>query len=135
MPPRRSTVARATDQQLLSPYEVPPVGRFHRWSDTARTSGLQGDLKQPRTKGAYSRQSPRPTNTRAIQMVKGNHNHRQQKPKCMESSEPSSPTTTSPEYTNASKNWESVLKSYFMKIIESFKEDINNSLKEIQESR
>ena len=47
------------------------------------------------------------------------------------SSEPSSPTTASPEYTNTPENQESVLKSYLMKIIESFKEDINNSLKEI----
>jgi chromosome segregation ATPase len=32
------------------------------------------------------------------------------------------------------ENQESVLKSYLMKIIVSFKEDINNSLKEIQEN-
>ena len=44
------------------------------------------------------------------------------------SPEPSSPTTTSPEYTNTLENQESVLKSYLMKIIESFKEDINNAL-------
>ena len=50
------------------------------------------------------------------------------------SSEPSSPTTASPEYTNTSENQEADLKSYFMKIRESFKEDINNSLKEIQEN-
>ena len=50
------------------------------------------------------------------------------------SSEPSSPTTASPEYTNTPENQESVLKSYLMKIIDSIKEDINYSLKEIQES-
>jgi DNA replication initiation complex subunit (GINS family) len=50
------------------------------------------------------------------------------------SSEPSSPTTASPEYTKIPENQESVLKSYLMKIIESFKEDINNSLKELQEN-
>ena len=50
------------------------------------------------------------------------------------SPEPISPTTASPEYTNTPENQESVLKSYLMKIIESFKEDINNSLKEIQEN-
>jgi hypothetical protein len=49
------------------------------------------------------------------------------------SSEPSSLTTASPEY-NTPENQESVLKSYLMKIIESFKEDINNSQKEIQEN-
>jgi hypothetical protein len=46
----------------------------------------------------------------------------------------SSPTIASLEYTNTPENLESVLKSYLMKIIESFKEDINNSLKEIQEN-
>jgi esterase/lipase len=50
------------------------------------------------------------------------------------SSEPSSSITESLEYTNTHENQESVLKSYLMKIIESFKEDINNSLKEIQEN-
>jgi methyltransferase-like protein len=50
------------------------------------------------------------------------------------SSEPSSPTTASPEYTNTPENQVADLKSYFMKIIYSFKEDINNSLKEIQEN-
>jgi predicted transcriptional regulator len=50
------------------------------------------------------------------------------------SSEPSSPNTASPKYTNTSENQESALKFYLMKIIESFKEDINNSLKEIQEN-
>jgi hypothetical protein len=38
------------------------------------------------------------------------------------SSEPSSPTTASPEYTNTPENQESVLKFYLMKIIESFRE-------------
>jgi hypothetical protein len=50
------------------------------------------------------------------------------------SSEPSSPITANSEYTNTPENQESVLKSYLMKIIESFKEDINNSLEEIQEN-
>ena len=50
------------------------------------------------------------------------------------SSEPSSPTTASPEYTNTPENQEADLKSYHMTIIESFKEDMSNSLKEIQEN-
>jgi hypothetical protein len=40
----------------------------------------------------------------------------------------------SPEYSNTSENQECVLKSYLMKIIVSFKENINNSLKEKQEN-
>ena len=51
------------------------------------------------------------------------------------SSEPSSPTTASPEYTNTPENQEADLKSYLMKITEFFKEDTNNSLKEIQENK
>jgi hypothetical protein len=47
------------------------------------------------------------------------------------SSEPSSPITASSEYTITPENQKSVLKFYLMKIIESFKEDINNSLKEM----
>ena len=50
------------------------------------------------------------------------------------SSEPSSPTTASPEYNNIPENQEADLKSHLIKIIESFKEEINNSLKEIQEN-
>jgi hypothetical protein len=49
--------------------------------------------------------------------------------------EPSSPTTASPEYNNTPENQEADLKSYFMKIIESFKEDINNSMKEIKKTQ
>lgn len=45
----------------------------------------------------------------------------------------SSPTTASPEHTNTPESEKADLKCYLMKIIEFFKEDINNSLKEIQE--
>jgi hypothetical protein len=51
------------------------------------------------------------------------------------SPEPISPTTASPEYTNTPENQESVLKSYLMKIIESFEEDINNSLKKYRKTQ
>ena len=44
-----------------------------------------------------------------------------------ESSELSSPNTASPEYINTPKDQETDLTSYLMKIIESFKEDRNNS--------
>jgi hypothetical protein len=47
------------------------------------------------------------------------------------SSEPSSPNTASPEYTNTPEKKESVLKSYLMKII---KENINNSLKKYRKT-
>jgi hypothetical protein len=50
------------------------------------------------------------------------------------SSEPISPITASPEFNNTPENQEADLKSYLTKIIEPFKEYINNSLKEIQEN-
>jgi hypothetical protein len=49
-------------------------------------------------------------------------------------SEPSIPTTASPGYPNTPENQDSYLKSYLMMLIEDFKKDINNSLKEIQEN-
>ena len=50
------------------------------------------------------------------------------------SSEPSSPTTASPGYPNTPEKQDSDLKSHLMMMIEDFKKDINNSLKEIQEN-
>jgi hypothetical protein len=48
------------------------------------------------------------------------------------SSEPSSPTTANPGYSNTPEKQDSDLKSHLMMMIENFKKDINNSLKEIQ---
>jgi hypothetical protein len=68
-------------------------------------------------------------------MVKGKHKTISNRSQYVwASSEPSSPITVSPEYTNTPENQEVDLKSYLMEIIESFKEDINISLKEIQEN-
>jgi hypothetical protein len=50
------------------------------------------------------------------------------------SSELSSPTTVSPEYPSTLEKQDSDLKSHCMMMIEDFKKDINNSLKEIQEN-
>jgi hypothetical protein len=50
------------------------------------------------------------------------------------SSEPSSPTTARVKTRTHLKIRNLFLKSYLMKIIESFKGDINNLLKEIQEN-
>ena len=50
------------------------------------------------------------------------------------SSEPSSPTTASPGYSNTPEKEDYDLKSHLMMMIEDFKKDINNSLKEIQEN-
>ena len=48
--------------------------------------------------------------------------------------EPSSPTTASPGYPNTPEKQDSDLKSHLMMMIEDFKKDISNSLKEIQEN-
>ena len=60
--------------------------------------------------------------------------HKQEKPKYVGITKTQFSSNGSLEYTNTPKNQDSVLKSYLMKIIESFKDDINNSLKEIQDN-
>jgi hypothetical protein len=73
------------------------------------------------------------SNTRDYQMVKGKHknlNNRNQD--YLESSEPSTPTTTSPGYPNRQEKQDMDLKSYLMMLVQDFKKNINNSLKEIQ---
>ena len=50
------------------------------------------------------------------------------------SSEPSSPTTVSPGYLNPPEKQDFDLKLHLMIMIEDFKKNINNSLKEIQEN-
>ena len=68
-------------------------------------------------------------------MVKGNgKNISYRNQVYLASSEPSSPTTASPGYPNTLEKQESDLKSYLMMMVEDFKKDINNSLKEIQEN-
>jgi hypothetical protein len=49
------------------------------------------------------------------------------------SSEPSTLTTVSPGYPNIPEKQDSDLKSYLIMLVEDFKKDIHNSLKEIQE--
>jgi hypothetical protein len=49
------------------------------------------------------------------------------------SSEPSTPTSASPGYSNTPEKQDSDLK-YLMMLVEDFKKVINNSLKEIQEN-
>ena len=51
----------------------------------------------------------------------------------MASSEPSTPTTATPGYSNTWEKQDSDLKSDLMMLVEDYK-DINNSLKEIQEN-
>jgi len=50
------------------------------------------------------------------------------------SSEPNSPTIASPGYTITLEKQDSGLKSLLMMMLEDITEDINNSLKELQEN-
>ena len=50
------------------------------------------------------------------------------------SSEPSTPTITSPGYPNTPDKQDSDLKSYLLMVVEDFRMCINNLLKEIQEN-
>ena len=68
-------------------------------------------------------------------MVKGKYkNLTNRNQDYLESSEPITPTTASPGYHNTPEKQDSDLKSYFMMLVENFKKDINNSLKEIQKN-
>jgi hypothetical protein len=68
-------------------------------------------------------------------MAKGNHkNLTKRNQDHLPSSEPSTPTSTSPGYPNTPKKLDPDLKAYLMMRVEDIKKDFNNSLKEIQEN-
>ena len=68
-------------------------------------------------------------------MVRGKHKNTSIRNQYyLATSEPSSPTTTSPGYSNKLEKQNSDLNSHLIKMIENFKKDINNFLKEIQEN-
>jgi hypothetical protein len=68
-------------------------------------------------------------------MARGKHKNISNRFQCyLAISEPSSPTTASPGYPNTPKKQDSDPKPHLMKMIEGFKENINSSLKEIQEN-
>jgi hypothetical protein len=63
-------------------------------------------------------------------MVRGKHkNLTNRNQDYIASSEPSTPTTVSPGYTNTPETKDSDLKSYLMMMVEDFKNGINNSKK------
>ena len=77
----------------------------------------------------------RPDNTRDNQMWRKKHKNISNRNQFdLATSEPSFPTTGSPEYLNTPIKQDSDLNSHFMKMIEEFKKDISNILKEIQEN-
>jgi hypothetical protein len=75
------------------------------------------------------------TGSTSYQMAAGKHkniNNRNQG--CLASSEPNSPNTARPGYTITLVKQDLDLKSLLMMLIEDFKKDINNMLKEIWEN-
>jgi hypothetical protein len=93
-------------------------------------------LHQPRDTGKRPKsKTHRTVNTRYNQMVRDKLKTISNKSQCnLERSYPSSPTTASPDCPNIHENQDYKLKSSLMKIIESFKKDVSNLLKEIQEN-
>ena len=80
-------------------------------------------------------ETARTSNTRDDQKAKGkckNLTNRNQD--YLASSEPSTPTTASPGYPDTREKQDLDLKSYLMMLVENFKKNITNSLKEIQEN-
>jgi hypothetical protein len=68
-------------------------------------------------------------------MAGGNHTNRSNRNQgYLATSEPNSPTIASPGYTITSEKQDMDLKSLLMMMMEDFKKEINNSLKEIQEN-
>jgi hypothetical protein len=68
-------------------------------------------------------------------MAGGKHKNRSNRNQgYLASSEPNSPTIASPRYTITQENQDMDLKSLFMMMMEDFKKEINNALKEIQEN-
>jgi hypothetical protein len=68
-------------------------------------------------------------------MAGGKHKNRSSRNQgYLASSEPNSPTIASPGYTITPENQDMDLKSLLMMMMEDFKKEINNSLKEIQKN-
>jgi predicted RNase H-like nuclease (RuvC/YqgF family) len=77
----------------------------------------------------------RPDNTRDNQMARGKHKNISNRNQFdLATSELSSPTTARPGSPNTTLKQDSELNSHFMKMLEDFKKDINNFLKERQKN-
>jgi hypothetical protein len=100
------------------------------WSPRSADIGLQTQRRnklQPET--------ARASNTRDYQMVKGKcKNLTDRNQGYLTSLELSTPTTASPGYPNTLEKQDLDLKSYLMILVEDFRKDISNSLKEIWEN-
>jgi hypothetical protein len=96
------------------------------------------DLQLSRTttpRGFILPWTTRPAITRDNQKTKGKYKNIINRNQCnMAASESSSPTTTSPGYPNILEEQDNVPKSHLMKIIETFKENINKSLKKYRKT-
>jgi len=87
-----------------------------------------------RNTGGGSSHCQRPANTRDNQMARGKHRNLNRNQDYLASSELSSPIKANTGYPNRMEKQNLDLKSHLMMMIEDFKKDTNNSLKEIQEN-
>lgn len=109
---------------------TPVAAQTQKGSDTSRITGSQNQRK-----GRLQSETRKPDNTRDNQIARGKHKNISNRNQFdMPISEPSPPTTVIPGYPNTPFKQDSDLNYHFMKMIESFKKDINNSLKETQEN-
>jgi hypothetical protein len=138
LPSGHGNQGSAGDRILLISVGIPELTMYtahHTQIPPENWSPMSTDTQVCRNDKLKS-ETPRPANTIENQMVKGKHkniNNRNQD--YLASSESSSPTTVNPGYPNTSEKQDSDLKSHLMIImIEEFKKDINNSLKEIHKN-
>jgi hypothetical protein len=100
------------------------------WLPKSSETGLQSNRRnklQPET--------ARTSNTRDDQVAKGKYiNLTNRNQDYLAYSKHSSPSIGRPGFPNTSEKQGVDLKSYFMMLIEDFKKEINNSLKEIQKN-
>jgi hypothetical protein len=102
------------------------------WS-CQKKAGLQGMLTQAYTGGTSSSQSQQEHLTRDYQIGKSKLNNlTNMNQDYLASSEQSTTTTSSPGYPNTLEKQDSGLKLYLMMMLENFKKDIKNSIKEIR---
>jgi hypothetical protein len=101
-----------------------------RYTGTPKITGSQAHRKDK-----LQSETARPINTSNNQMERGkSKNLSNRKHGYLPLSDPSSPITVSPGYSNTPEKQDSDLKSHLMMMIEDFKKDINNPLKEIEEN-
>jgi hypothetical protein len=93
------------------------------------TEALHNPGLQTHKRNKLQPETARTSNTRDDQMAKGKRkNLTNRNQDYLASSKPSTPTTVSSGHPNKLEKQDSDLKSYLMKLVEDFKQDINTAL-------